>query len=87
MAGDVRNLGVNSSGPVTACRLGLDVGQGWETDNMDHDPLCPLVVDGVEGPIHLYECPCDLIAQVRADEKAKWTHTCPDNNCCNGGPN
>ena len=38
----------------------------------DHDPLCPLVVDGVEGPIHLYECPCDLIAKVRADERAEF---------------
>lgn len=38
---------------------------------MDHDPLCPLIVDGVEGPLHLYECPCDLIAKVRQDEEEK----------------
>jgi len=38
---------------------------------MDHDPLCPLIVDGVEGPLHLYECPCDLIAKVRQDMLAK----------------
>ncbi len=29
------NLGVNSSSPVTACRLGLDVGQGWEDEGME----------------------------------------------------
>lgn len=34
---------------------------------------------------HFY-CLCDLIAMVRADEKAKWTHVCPDNNCCMGTP-
>jgi hypothetical protein len=36
---------------------------------MTHDPLCPLIVDGVEGPLDLYECPCDLIAKVREDER------------------
>lgn len=46
-------------------------------DEEFHDLRCPK-----DSP-----CRCDLIAKVRADEKAKWTHTCPDNNCCNGGPN
>lgn len=46
---------------------------------MTHDPLCFSDDDP-------YNCNCDLIALVRADEKAKWTHTCPDNNCCMGTP-
>ena len=28
---------------------------------MSHEPECPLVTDAVEGPTHLYECPCDLL--------------------------
>ena len=60
---------------------------------MTHDPMCewaecvcPLDYDpGERG--HLVHCPdqyceCDFIAKIRADEKAKWTHVCPDNNCC-----
>jgi hypothetical protein len=45
---------------------------------MTHDPLCP----SVETPIHLtdldiyydrYRCECVLIAEVRADERAKYS--------------
>ena len=56
-----------------------------------HDPLCPEYGcdygDCFSQSFSDAFCQCDLIAKVRADEKAKWTHTCPDNNCCNGGPN
>lgn len=49
---------------------------------MTHDPLCPIEPNPLTS-----ECrTCDLIAKVRANEKAKWTHTCPDNNCCHGSP-
>jgi hypothetical protein len=63
---------------------------------MTHDPMCPWAQDGgfdIRGECFLIEgseppiSACELVAKVRADEKAKWTHTCPDNNCCNGGPN
>ncbi len=53
---------------------------------MTHDPLCPCEshkqphIKYLGG--HCHYCQCDLIATVRADEKAKWTHVCPDNNCC-----
>lgn len=56
---------------------------------MTHDPLCPRLSN--DSPQRICEvcyeyacecCQCDLIARVRANEKAKWTHTCPDNNCC-----
>ena len=43
---------------------------------MTHDPYFPAPRDWWR------TCICDLVAQVRADEKAKWTHVCPDNNCC-----
>ena len=59
---------------------------------MTHDPLCPTQTmckckdqecwDCREAPP---PCQCDLIATVRADERAKWTHVCPDNNCCHHG--
>ena len=60
---------------------------------MTHDPICdwrpctcPLDYDVPERG-HMIGCPeddceCEIIAKVRADEKAKWTHVCPDNNCC-----
>ena len=63
------------------------------TTRTKHDPFCPsstmcecrhpecCVCDNAVW------CQCELIAKVRGNEKAKWTHTCPDNNCCNGGPN
>lgn len=47
-----------------------------------HDPLCYMAEGKWDGG-----CQCALIARVRADEKAKWTHVCPDNNCCHGSPN
>lgn len=57
---------------------------------MSHDPLCPCFgeVDELEN-CHSHswcKCDCAVITKVRADEKAKWTHTCPDNNCCHGSP-
>lgn len=52
---------------------------------MTHDPMCPVIP--ADENFSDWGCQCYLIAKVRADEKAKWTHTCPDNNCCNGGPN
>jgi len=52
-------------------------GAGYQV--VTHDPLC----DADDDP---YNCRCDLITKVRADEKAKWTHVCPDNNCCMGTP-
>lgn len=52
---------------------------------MTHDPLCP--VNNCMDSNCPECCECALIAKVRANEKAKWTHVCPDNNCCNGGPN
>jgi hypothetical protein len=58
---------------------------------MKHDPLCPCTpIDPIRpGAVHTSNsasCLCVLIAKVRADEKAKWTHICPDNNCCHGSP-
>ena len=51
--------------------------------DMTRDPLC---TNG-HGDALTADCPlCDLIAKVRADEKAKWTLICPDNNCCMGSP-
>lgn len=50
---------------------------------MTHDQMCP----SYGNPPWFTTCQCELIVKVRANEKAKWTHTCPDNNCCNGSPN
>jgi hypothetical protein len=59
---------------------------------MTHDPLCEWLTaqctvetcDALRMGDHCEHewCQCELIAKVRADEKAKWTHVCPDNNCC-----
>lgn len=48
---------------------------------MTHDPMCTF-------PDYPYNIcwVCNLIAKVRSNEKAKWTHVCPDNNCCHGSP-
>jgi len=61
-----------------------------------HDPLCDWLgtqctfetCGGAQmgDPCEHQWCQCELIAKVRADEKAKWTHVCPDNNCCMGTP-
>jgi hypothetical protein len=48
---------------------------------MTHDPLCPQRLDGFK-----VACACRILAQARAEEKAKWTHVCPDKNCCHGTP-
>ena len=55
---------------------------------MTHDPMCHLCRETGEFNLMADRCYyCKLIAKVRADEKAKWTHVCPDNNCCHGSPN
>ena len=75
-----------AQGPRPACRPALDVGQGWEDEAMTHDPLCywskyiePLPEylpisrrkqRKMRAEIDGY-CQCDLIARVRADERAK----------------
>ena len=55
---------------------------------MTHDPMCPTQTMCKCKDQECWDCrevvlcQCDLVAKVRADEKAKWTHVCPDNNCC-----
>lgn len=48
---------------------------------MTHDIKCPIVAPSLAFDNERV-CQCDLIKVVRANEKAKWTHVCPDNNCC-----
>ena len=63
---------------------------------MTHDPLCKggdctctcdQLQEGHRPGCPGEDCDCLFIAEIRADEKAKWTHVCPDNNCCHGSPN
>ena len=56
-----------------------------------HDAFCTQAMGRWDGG-----CQCEFLAKVRADERQRQVpqgvhyrtgHVCPDNNCCNGGPN
>lgn len=63
------------------CDLILKVRADERGEAMTHDIKCPIVAPSLAFDNERV-CQCRLIKVVRDHEKSKWTHRCPDNNCC-----